>query len=31
MPVIIEHLQSDEEYLASLDYVIRRFRDAGLL
>ena len=30
MPVIIEHLESDAEYLESLDYVIRRFRDAGL-
>ena len=30
MPVIIEHLESDAEYLESLDYVIRRFRDAGI-
>lgn len=29
MPVIIEHLQSDEEYLESLAYVIDRFRKAG--
>ena len=29
MPVIIEHLESDAEYLESLAYVIQRFRKAG--
>lgn len=31
MPVIIEHLDSDEEYLESLAYVIQRFRKAGII
>ena len=29
MPVIIEHLESDAEYLESLAYVIQRFHKAG--
>lgn len=30
MPVIIEHLESDDAYLQSLSYVKKRFEDAGI-
>ena len=31
MPVIIEHLDTDEEYLKSLTYVKKRLQDANVV